>query len=30
MEKQNKISTEPPVDKRKKGTFGDNVKVTFP
>ncbi|EDL61720.1 three-Cys-motif partner protein TcmP [Gimesia maris] len=30
LEKQNKISTDPPVDKRKKGTFGDSVKVTFP
>ncbi|MGB3419080.1 MAG: three-Cys-motif partner protein TcmP [Dolichospermum sp.] len=30
LESQGKITAEPPVNKRKKNTFGDSVKVTFP
>jgi three-Cys-motif partner protein len=30
LESQGKITTEPPVNKRRKNTFGDSVKVTFP
>ena len=30
LESQGKITTEPPVNERRKNTFGDSVKVTFP
>ncbi len=30
LEDDGKIQTEPPANKRRKNTFGDNVKVTFP
>ena len=30
MEQENVIQTDPPSTKRRKGTIGDNVKVTFP
>jgi len=30
MEQENAIQTDPPSTKRRKGTIGDNVKVTFP
>ena len=30
LESQCKITTEPPVNERRKNTFGDSVKVTFP
>jgi uncharacterized membrane protein len=29
MEQENIIQTDPPSTKRRKGTFGDNVKITF-
>ncbi|MTJ10408.1 three-Cys-motif partner protein TcmP [Anabaena sp. UHCC 0204] len=30
LESQGKITTEPPINERRKNTFGDSVKVTFP
>jgi hypothetical protein len=30
LEREGKIKTEPPAEKRKKNTFADHVMVTFP
>jgi hypothetical protein len=30
LEEQNRISTEPPADKRRKSTIADRVIITFP
>ena len=30
LETDRKIQTDPPADERRKGTFADHVKVTFP
>jgi hypothetical protein len=30
MEEKGRIKANPPADRRRKGTFGDSVRVTFP